>query len=87
MDSKSQILEKYIHPTKFLSSLSTETGKLAIFQAMSEYGRAVVSLFLKWADDYAVLIEGGVWIVTRDEDGVKYTEEQLFDYFITKINP
>lgn len=39
MKTKAEILQKHIDKTKYLSSLSTETGKLAIFQAMEEYAQ------------------------------------------------
>jgi len=46
MKTKSEILEKYIHQSKLLSSLSTETGKLTIFQAMDEYAYEVQKNYL-----------------------------------------
>ena len=37
MATKSEIIAKYIHETKYLSCLSNEVGKLAIMRAMEEY--------------------------------------------------
>jgi len=51
MKTKAEILESHIHPTKFLSSLSTETGKLAIFQAMDEHAQNIAQEFKDWCDE------------------------------------
>jgi hypothetical protein len=82
MKTKSEILESHIHPTKFLSSLSTETGKLAIFEAMDEYAQQIAMEFAKWLDNngYGYTDEHKVWLKYPES----FSTSELFAKFMAE---
>jgi len=59
MKTKSEILESHIHPTKFMSSLSTETGKLAIFNSMDEHAKQIAMEFFNYIEQNNPAIKKG----------------------------
>jgi len=84
MKTKAEILESHIHPTKFLSSLSTETGKLAIFQAMDEHAQQISQEFAEWKfQNYKPVLKYGLLDFWRSKkvDSRKYTTSNLFAKF------
>jgi hypothetical protein len=80
MKTKAEILERHIHPTKFLSSLSTETGKLSIFRAMDEYAQSVAMEFAEWKTTNGFFI---VYSKSMDNEKVWYSKniDGLFTTF------
>jgi len=83
MKTKAEILESHIHPTKFLSSLSTETGKLAIFQAMDEHAQQIAQEFAEWVDNNRYIQTGNsLWVMGFGQ--VKNTTSDLFAKFMAE---
>lgn len=81
MKTKAEILESHIHPTKFLSSLSTETGKLAIFNAMEQYASQKSQAFAIWVEKNCVAVSPRKWEKVTEPDSGCYTTSELYAKF------
>lgn len=86
MKTKLEILESHIHPTKFMSSLSTKTGKTAILNAMDEHAKQIAMEFGKFianidTDHYFWCDIEKVWRITENDKVIKLTDAELFSKF------
>jgi len=86
MKTKAEILESHIHPTKYMSSLSTETGKMAIFNAMDEHAKQMVIEFSDWfpKSNFRKVLTATdeCWLRQTGNVTVLLTNDGLFKFFM-----